>query len=73
MVELVGDCLQLLGEKRCLGQDQAIWVFHEGLVVQKAMDPKTDVKEYVRAMKAMMVGLFWQGTPTGRGAASRKE
>jgi len=47
--------------------------FHQGLVVQKAMDPSTDVKEYVRAMKAMMVGLFWQGTPTGPGAASRKE
>jgi|SRR2546422_5946251 len=47
--------------------------FHAGLVVQKAMDPRTDVKAYVTAMKAMMIGQFWQGTPDDTGIASRKE
>ena len=47
--------------------------FHAGLVVQKAIDPRTDVKQYVKAMEAMMLGKFWQGTPEDAGAASRRE
>lgn len=40
--------------------------FFEGLVLQKALDPRLDVWQYVTVMRAMLTGLFWQGkTPGG--------
>ncbi|MEX0800052.1 MAG: TetR/AcrR family transcriptional regulator [Dehalococcoidia bacterium] len=39
--------------------------FFEGLVLQKALDPRLDVWQYVTVVRAMLTGLFWQGAARG--------